>query len=268
MIEQRKTYGPGHWSQAGPPRERLKQYLAGNRHPYNRTKVELISRGVGNDLAGKTVLDYGGGGGYMSVMLAERGASVTLVDAEPNALEIACLYARQRRVSNRIEFVQADRLTPEIRSRRFDLVLAKDVIEHIEEDEAFFEGLAQCQEPGDRLVISTQNRWSLNYLLEGTYWRRWLGRKDWCGWDPTHVRFYTPVMLGQRLRRAGYEPARWSSVFIVPYNILSWLVLLRKEIMLGGFRHLDLVLGDRFPFNRLGWNVIVFATRLGVAERC
>ena len=114
---------------------------------------------------------------------------------------------------------------------------------------------------GDRLFISTQNSLSLNYLLEGTYHRKWLREEHWCGWDPTHVRFYRPGSLRRRLAQAGYRPTRWWGTFIVPYNILSWLVLLRRKIERSSLHKLDLALGGLFPFNRLGWSLMVLAER-------
>ena len=44
--------------------------------------------------------------------------------------------------------------------------------------------IAACQPPGGRLLLSTQNSWSLNYLIEGAYRRWWCGERDWMGWDP------------------------------------------------------------------------------------
>lgn len=263
MTATRKRYPADHWSQAAPTRELLVRYLEGNRRTYNRTKAALICRGLEADLTGRTVLDYGGGGGFMSVLLAERGARVTLIDAEANALELARMLARDRRVEDRITFLRAEALPEELAQRRFDVVLAKDVLEHMEDDDGFLRAVARCQRPGDRLIVSTQNRWSLNFLLEGTYQRWWCGERDWCGWDPTHVRFYTPPLLRRRLRRAGYVPTRWSGLYIVPYDILSWFLLLRKRIVLDGLHRLDLAVGHRYPFNRFGWNLVVFARRAG-----
>src|SRR5439155_266598 len=118
-----------------------------------------------------------------------------------------------------------------------------DVIEHLPDDGGVLRAVARCQQPGDRLFVSTQNRLSLNYLLEGTYHKRWLREEDWCGWDPTHLRFYTPGSLRRRLAQAGYRPTRWWGMFIVPYNILSWLVLLRRNLHWSCLHRPDLLRG-------------------------
>lgn len=261
MANARKRYPPEHWARAEPSEQVLARYLAGFQTAYNRTKIHLFESLLGRDLRGVRILDYGGGAGYLAVRCARRGARVTLVDAERNALRTAGLLAERAGVSDRLEFVESDSFPPALRRRRFDIVLMKDVVEHIEDDEALLHDLAACQDSGGRLVLSTQSTWSLNYLLEGTYHRWWSGDASWCGWDPTHLRFYTPGLLARRLRRAGYRPQHWHGLFIVPYNILSWLVLLKKNVVLDALRYVDLWLGGVFPFNRLGWNVILAAER-------
>lgn len=254
------AYAEDHWSQAAPTKDAVARYVADNQKAYNRTKSQVLLRLLG-DLEHTDVLDYGGGGGYLATRCARRGARVTLVDREPGALELARELARSVGVEDRITRIHSPAFPSELRQRRFPAILAKDIIEHIPEDEALLHEFAAVQRPGDRLLISTQSSWSLNYLLEGTYRRWWCGERDWCGWDPTHVRFYTPRSLGRRLIRAGYRPRRWHGVFIVPYNLLSWLVLLKRDLTISGLHKLDLWLGGGFPFNRLGWNVLVLAER-------
>ncbi|HYT99170.1 MAG TPA: methyltransferase domain-containing protein [Gemmatimonadales bacterium] len=258
---ERKRYPAGHWSQWPVSEESVDAHLRLATDVYQRTKFDVFGRLVGRDLRGQRVLDYGGGAGILAVRCAELGAQVTLLDPEPNSLGIARLLARRRGVSERLETVRAESVTSSVAGRRYDLVVLMDVIEHLPDDGAVLRAVARCQDPGDRLFISTQNSLSLNYLLEGTYHRKWLREEHWCGWDPTHVRFYRPGSLRRRLAQAGYRPTRWWGTFIVPYNILSWLVLLRRKIERSSLHRLDLALGGLFPFNRLGWSLMVLAER-------
>lgn len=262
----RKLYPATHWARDGDHERALARYLALADAPYNRTKATLIQRLLGEDLRGVTVLDYGGGAGGMAIWCAERGARVTLVDAEAQALGTAELYALRRGVLGRVELIFAETYPDALRERRFDVVIAKDVLEHLDDDVGLLAALAGSQSPGGRLIVSTQNRSSLNYLIEGTYHRWWCGERDWCGWDPTHVRFYTPRSLARLLRATGYAPRRWRSVYVVPYDVLTWLTLLRRRIVLAGLRGFDLRFGGVPPFSRLGWNVIVLAERRAPLE--
>lgn len=257
---ERLRYPVDHWARRAPSEEHLTDYL-GLANAYNLTKIRMFERLLGDDLAGKRVLDYGGGAGYMAVMCAERGAQVTLVDAEPNALETGMLLASKRGVEDRIHTICAEEFPRSLLGEQFELVILKDVVEHVPDDEALLRSFAACQDAGGRLLLSTHSRWSLNFLLEGTYQRWWRGEKNWLGWDPTHLRFYTPRSLRRLLRRAGYATRRWSGLYIIPYNIVSWFLLGRRQIELDVLHKLDLWFGCLFPFNRLGWNVVVEAVR-------
>ncbi|PKN65015.1 MAG: hypothetical protein CVU57_12895 [Deltaproteobacteria bacterium HGW-Deltaproteobacteria-15] len=258
----RKRYAPTHWARTQNAEKALKDYLTSHHSPYNRIKELFFDRLLGNDLTGATVLDYGGGAGLMSIICARKGATVCLIEAEEAALEAARLHAEVACISHRIEFIRAESIPPEITSRKFDIILAKDIIEHIPDDRKFLLSLSRCQDEGGMLILSTQNRHSLNFFLQGTYNRCWHKNKDWYGWDSTHLRFYTPQSLQRLLSTSHYLPMLWRSVYLVPYDILSWFFLLRKRIVLEKFNKLDLYLGDIPIINKCGWNVIVMARRV------
>jgi 2-polyprenyl-6-hydroxyphenyl methylase / 3-demethylubiquinone-9 3-methyltransferase len=256
----RLRYPADHWARRTPTEEHLAEYLRlGN--AYNLTKVRKFERLFGSSLVGKQVLDYGGGAGYMAVLCAGRGAQVTLVDAESTALETARLLASRRGVADRIRTICSETFPAELARERFDLVILKDVVEHIPDDKELLRKLASVQEPGGRLLLSTHSRWSLTFLLEAGYRRWWQGDKNWFGWDPTHLRFYSPPALRRLLSEAGYEARNWSAVYLVPYDILSWLLLGRRRIEIEALHRVDLWWGNHFPFNRLGWNLIVEGLR-------
>jgi 2-polyprenyl-6-hydroxyphenyl methylase/3-demethylubiquinone-9 3-methyltransferase len=261
LAHGRLRYDSAHWAREKDQQRALQQYLALGDKAYNRTKFNLFASLAG-ELKGKRILDYGGGAGILAIPYAKAGADVVVVDAERNALQTAEFYAQREGVEDRITLVHSEGFPQFLKKERFDIVLAKDIIEHIPEDEAFVSDLAACQDPGGVLILSTHNSRSLNYAIEGSYQRFWLGNKGWCGWDPTHVRFYNAPALRRILRGAGYRPNRWASAFLVPYNLPSWFFLLRRSIELPSLSRLDLTLGRVFPFNRLGWNVIVRAVRV------
>ena len=256
----RLKYDESHWSREEDARKALDQYLRLGAKPFNRTKQELLLA-LASDVAGKRVLDYGGGAGYMAIPLAKAGASVTIVDAEANGLATAQYYAAKEGVGDRLKMIHATKVPEQLKGEDFDLVMAKDIVEHIEDDDAFLRDLAACQATDGTLVLSTQNSFSLNYLIEGSYNKYRVGNPNWCGWDPTHLRFYTSTSLARKLVGAGYRPVRWASVYILPYNIVSWLTLLKLQVELPSLRWLDLTLGRVFPLNRTGWNIMVRAVR-------
>jgi 2-polyprenyl-6-hydroxyphenyl methylase/3-demethylubiquinone-9 3-methyltransferase len=250
-----------HWLHEKDESKALKQYLQLGERVYNKTKFTLMRR-LTDDVKGKKMLDYGGGAGIMAIPYAQDGAEVILVDAESNALNTAIFYAKKQKVESKIRTIHADVFPENLKKKRFDIVIAKDIIEHIHDDRGFLKDLSDCQDKGGILLLSTQNSFSLNYLLEGSYQKYIRGNKNWCGWDTTHLRFYTRYSLKEKLNLAGYSPQKWASVYIIPYNIFSWFFLLKVNIYASFLHKFDLLFGTIFPFNRLGWNIIVRAKKV------
>jgi 2-polyprenyl-6-hydroxyphenyl methylase/3-demethylubiquinone-9 3-methyltransferase len=259
-ASERRRYGKSHWARIADESVALDQYLRLGEKVYNKTKFELFSRLAG-DVRGKRILDYGGGAGILAIPYAKAGADVCIVDAEANALRTAQFYAAREGVERNVRVICSDTLPAELRDERFDIVIAKDIVEHVEEDDRLLREIGASQAPGGMLILSTQNSRSLTYLIEGSYQRYWRGNKRWLGWDQTHVRFYTPASLRRKLAQAGYRPHRWAGVYIIPYDLLSWLFLLKLRVEVPALHKVDLTLGRWFPLNRLGWNVIVSAIR-------
>jgi 2-polyprenyl-6-hydroxyphenyl methylase/3-demethylubiquinone-9 3-methyltransferase len=231
--------------------------------PYRRTKVQHIAALLGQELRNLSILDFGAGGGYMSLHCARYGADVVAIEDDPFQVKKAKALIAALVPHARCEFIVDHRLPEGLRARRFDVVLAKDVLEHVPADAELVRQFAACQQSGGRLLISTQNWLSLNYFVEGfLYNKSWKGTRDWFGWDDSHVRFYTPASLRRLLAETGYAPVEWRSTWIVPYDVLRWVSLLRVKRELPVLRWIDLSLGRWFPFNRLGWNLIVLAQRI------
>jgi 2-polyprenyl-6-hydroxyphenyl methylase/3-demethylubiquinone-9 3-methyltransferase len=135
----------------------------------------------------------------------------------------------------------------------------KDVIEHVPDDEELLQATRRLLVPGGRLVVSTQNALSMNFIIEGTYQRLLRRNSSWCGWDPTHLRFYTPMSLDRKLKRAGFKSTNWRSVYLIPYKLPGWLISGREFLRIDALSWIDRALGGVFPYNRLGWNFVVRA---------
>ncbi|MFB6213856.1 MAG: HemK2/MTQ2 family protein methyltransferase [Candidatus Nanohaloarchaea archaeon] len=73
------------------------------------------------DLEGKRLLDMGTGSGILAVTSAKKGAEVTAVDVDPEALDDARDHVRQQEVHERITFVESDQF--EQVTGRFDIVV-------------------------------------------------------------------------------------------------------------------------------------------------
>jgi len=259
MNEKGTRYPDDHWLRSEDPEGALRAYMDQQSKAYSKIKNKFVQDFLG-DLRGLRFLDYGCGGGMFAVHAAKSGAlDVVGVDAEQAVLHTAAYFAEQEQVGHLCRFVRADHF-PETLGPRFDVVLIKDVLEHVPDDEDLLRAARKALVPGGRLVLSTQNALSLNYLIEGTYQRLVRKNSAWYGWDPTHLRFYTPTSLDRKLKRAGFKSTGWRSVYLVPYKLPACRLSRKQFLRLDPLRWVDRALGGLFPYNRLGWNIIVRAT--------
>jgi 2-polyprenyl-6-hydroxyphenyl methylase / 3-demethylubiquinone-9 3-methyltransferase len=259
MDSKRKIYPENHWLRSRDPERALSAYLEQQDKAYSRVKNEFIRELMG-DVKDKLVLDYGCGGGLFTIHAALNGAAkVVGVDAEETALSTARLFARAKGVERICSFVQSEEFPRFPCNIPFDVVLMKDVIEHVPDDQGLLHAAAEAIVPGGKLILSTQNALSLNYLLQGGYHKAWLKERDWCGWDPTHLRFYTSMSLSRKLKSAGFKTKAWRSVYIIPYKLPGLPGSDKQFTRVDSLSWVDVKLGGVFPYNRLGWNIIVLA---------
>lgn len=136
---------------------------------------------------GARVLDVGCGAGQVVGRLTEAGFEAHGVDvSEPN-------IERARRFSSRCQFYDGKHLP--FPDGHFASVGALNVLEHVEEPEAFVPELVRVAEPGGRVLISSPN--FLRVLGFRDYHPRMRGvRNKWLNWR----------RLQEKLRQMKHEP--------------------------------------------------------------
>ena len=153
-------------------------------------------------LTGLRLLDIGCGGGLIAEPLARLGASVTGLDPSPENIETARLHAEAQALPIDYVIGSSDELAAQ--ERRFECVIALEVIEHVPDVAAFLQSCADLTEPGGLVVLSTLNRTAKSFAL-GIVAAEYL-----LGWLPrgTHQwqRFVAPEELRQGLIGAGLRP--------------------------------------------------------------
>jgi SAM-dependent methyltransferase len=146
-----------------------------------RIVFDWVERYLGAARRG-AVLDIGCGTGYNLEELRHRGVTAVGLDLSEKALS----FCRDRGLRR---LVQGDAARLPCRDAAFDVVLALDLIEHVEDDGAALAGLMRALKPGGRLIVFTPAfpfLWSVQDRVSH------------------HYRRYTRAELGAKLRGAGY----------------------------------------------------------------
>jgi ubiquinone biosynthesis O-methyltransferase len=103
---------------------------------------------------GKRVLDAGCGAGYGSAALADVAESVAGVDVAAEAVD----YARAHYQAINLGFEQASVTALPFTDAAFDLVVAFEVIEHLEDWRGFLAEASRVLAPAGQLIVSTPNK--------------------------------------------------------------------------------------------------------------
>ena len=103
---------------------------------------------------GKRVLDAGCGSGYGSAEMAKSGLSVLGVDQSSDAMG----YARENYRLPNLRFVQASVGALPYADASFDLVVAFEVIEHLEDWHGFLLEVRRVLVPTGQFIVSTPNK--------------------------------------------------------------------------------------------------------------
>ncbi|MEM6462049.1 MAG: bifunctional 2-polyprenyl-6-hydroxyphenol methylase/3-demethylubiquinol 3-O-methyltransferase UbiG [Pseudomonadota bacterium] len=151
------------------------------------------------DPAGKTILDLGCAGGFMSEALAAKGASVTGIDPAARAIEAAKKHAEQSGLRISYDVGVGERL-PYIDSS-FDSVVCVDVLEHVDDLERVIAEIARVLKPGGTFFYDTINRNPLSRFFTVTFAEDIIGLLPKGTHDP--ALFIRPAELSDVMEKAG-----------------------------------------------------------------
>lgn len=154
------------------------------RHPWEMRRSSLFNEILRDTLAGKAqvdVLDCGAGDGWFSSRLRVELPQVRTITCWDVHYDDAALA----RFGAQYPSLAFTRSKP---NRRFDLIVALDVIEHVEHDVALVRELAEALSPGGRMLVSVPA------------WQPLFGRHDTF---LRHYRRYSPSRCDAVLEEAG-----------------------------------------------------------------
>ena len=167
---------------------------------------------------GLDILDVGCGGGLVCEPLARLGANATGADADAQAIEVAKAHAKENGLSIAYENKPAEAL-----DKKFDVVLALEIIEHVSDPVEFVASISNLVKPGGLVIFSTLNRNPKSFLLgivAAEYVLRWVptGTHSW-------KKFIKPSELSRYARAASIKPHNITGLI---YNPVSDVFSLSK----------------------------------------
>lgn len=157
------------------------------------------------DMAGDSWVDAGCGTGTLSRWLAERGCRVLGVDAAPEMVETASLFAQgDKFVDLGFERVETIAHLPLLSNSR-DGVLCSSVLEYVSDVDACLKEFARVLRPGGLLLVSVPNRYSIVRLTQTACYRmsKWLGQ-SWLAFMNYSRNQYSADEFGRKLAASGF----------------------------------------------------------------
>jgi 2-polyprenyl-6-hydroxyphenyl methylase/3-demethylubiquinone-9 3-methyltransferase len=150
-------------------------------------------------LKGLRMLDIGCGAGILSEPLARLGATMVGADPSEENIAVASAHAEDNGVEVDYRATTAEALAAA--SEKFDVVLAMEVVEHVNDVGEFVATCASMVKPGGLMIAATLNRTLKSFALAivgAEYVLRWLPRGTH-QWD----KFVKPVELERAIESTG-----------------------------------------------------------------
>ena len=142
-------------------------------HVFSDIRVQFINRVVSKyKNSNKTFvldklkcLDIGCGGGLLSERMARLGALVTGIDITKSSIEVAKIHSLNSGLS--INYINTDvsSFIKKYSSKKFDLVIASEVIEHLDNRSLFFEQVSKLLKNNGILILTTINKTASSLLF-------------------------------------------------------------------------------------------------------
>lgn len=163
----------------------------------NASKYRELLREFSGYTAGQRLLDVGCGKGHFVYRAEEAGWEALGIEVTDASVDVA------QRLGAAV--IHQDFLT--MQNVEFDVVSMFELVEHLEEPQAFIQKAFDVLAPGGLLFITTPNCISLDARLAGARWR---------AYDPEHLVLFSPAQLKTLVQSHGFEIARLATRNISP----------------------------------------------------
>lgn len=135
-----------------------------NYHKFTNQRGELVAAILSqfSEIKKKNILDIGCGDGGTSLKLSQLGANVTAVDIRPDINKIF--------KNTNIKFHQSTFDDIFFGTKKFDIVILQDVLEHVQNPETAIKKIRSLLLETSIIYISTPNRFSLLNVFSDPHW--------------------------------------------------------------------------------------------------
>ena len=168
-IEQFSLLSNKWWDKSGPFSALHK--MANARIEFIKNNASRIIRNKNTEsnlLDGLECLDIGCGGGILSERLNRLGAQVTGIDASENSINVAKEHSIKSRLEINYKCISTSDILKYKKKKyfnKFDIVIASEVIEHVNERKVFLSDVSKLCRSGGLVVFTTINSSFLGVLL-------------------------------------------------------------------------------------------------------
>lgn len=192
-------------------------------HSMNPLRIDFIVNQVGS-LKDLTVLDIGCGGGILSEPLTRLGAKVHGIDFSNEAILVAQQRAKEQNLDINYQHVTAEWMIQNNIKDHYDLVIASEIIEHVDNPSQFIKHALNFLKPENNngLILSTINRTISSYLgaiLGAEYILNWVPRSthSWKQFiKPSEIDNYIQMSNDQNNRH--YEWKKIAGLKLNPFS--------------------------------------------------
>ncbi len=154
-------------------------------HKFNPVRISYLRKKIEEHFGANKnlkILDIGCGGGLVAEPFARMGFDVAAIDASEKNIEVAKIHAEKSDLKIDYRASSAEELAKE--GKKFDVVFALEIIEHVADVENFVKSCATLAKPNGLVFFATMNRTLKSLALAKIaveYVLRWLpaGTHDW-----------------------------------------------------------------------------------------
>ena len=168
-IEQFSSLSNMWWDKSGP-------FSA--LHKMSNARIEFIKNNASRIITKKNTetklldgiecLDIGCGGGILSERLSRLGGRVTGIDASKNSIDVAKEHSIKSRLEIDYKCISTSKILKHKKKKylnMFDIVIASEVIEHVNERKVFLSDISKLCRSGGLVVFTTINSSFLGVFL-------------------------------------------------------------------------------------------------------